>query len=446
VRLVSALAASSLLSAALACGGGDLGLPGGPAPAKITVMGGNGQVGEVGTELDDSLVVRVDDDQNQPIAGVRVAFSLGAGADGGNTAPDTALTDADGEAFSRWVLGGIEGRQQVIAEVVGQDLVANFSAQAERNSTLTLEGVSGNGQSAEPGSELGNPLVVRLVDEEGNGVAGQAVAWVVATGGGTASPETSDTDDEGFASTRWTLGDSPGDNTLNAVVSGVGVVKFTATGGDGGSGPSAELSTISAVPASIAAGTEQSTITVTVRDGQGAPIAGAAVTLSATGGGNLLTQPPGPTGDDGVATGTLRSVVPGTKVVGAVVNGTVELAQTAEVVVTLVPPEPDHLVFRVQPTNTGQNEAISPPVEVALVDADGEIVPLSGVQIEIEFLRSNDNDHRFDGEPIRTTVDGIAVFPDLSNSHTHDDFHLRASAPERPELGSVESSTFAVED
>jgi hypothetical protein len=200
------------------------------------------------------------------------------------------------------------------------------------------------------------------------------------------------------------------------------------------------------VPASIAAGTEQSTITVTVRDGQGAPIAGAAVTLSATGGGNLLTQPPGPTGDDGVATGTLRSVVPGTKVVGAVVNGTVELAQTAEVVVTLVPPEPDHLVFRVQPTNTGQNEAISPPVEVALVDADGEIVPLSGVQIEIEFLRSNDNDHRFDGEPIRTTVDGIAVFPDLSNSHTHDDFHLRASAPERPELGSVESSTFAVED
>jgi hypothetical protein len=168
--------------------------------------------------------------------------------------------------------------------------------------------------------------------------------------------------------------------------------------------------------------------------------------LSASGIGNLLTQPPGVTGSDGVATGTLASVVPETKVVSAVVNGTVELAQTAEVVVTLIPPEPDHLVFRVQPTNTQRNDAISPPVEVAIVDVDGDVVPLSGVQIEIEFFRSDGDPHRFDGEPIRTTVDGIAVFPDLSNDHSHDDFHLRASAPERPELGSVESNTFAVED
>jgi hypothetical protein len=345
VRLVAALAASSLLIAGLACGGGDLGLPAGPLPPEVTV-----------------------------------------------------------------------------------------------------ERVSGNGQNGEPGSQLGNPLVVRLVDEDGNGVGGEAVAWVVATGGGSTSPGTSETNDEGFASTQWTLGDTPGVNTLNAVVSGVGVVDFTATGDDDGSGPSAELSTISATPADIAAGTEQSTITVTVRDGQGAPVAGAAVTLSATGGGNLLTQPPGPTGSDGEATGTLASVVPGTKVVSAVVNGTVELVQTAEVVVTLIPPEPDHLVFRVQPTNTPRDQAISPPVEVAIVDADGDVVPLSGVQIEIRFLRSDGDDHRFDGEPIRTTVDGVAVFPDLSNSHTHDDFHLRASSPERPELGSVESNTFAVED
>jgi Big-like domain-containing protein len=443
VRFVPALAASSFLIAG-ACGGGDLSLPVDAAPAEITVIGGNGQVGAVGSELSSPLVVRVDDDQGQPVPGVKVAFKLGAGAAGGNTAPDTALTDADGEALSHWVLGGAEGTQQVIAEVVGEELVANFSAQAERTSTLTLERVSGNQQTAEPGTELGDPLVVRLVDEEGNGVGGRAVAWVVATGGGAADPETSDTDGDGFASTRWTLGGLAGRNTLNAVVSGVGVVNFTATAGDGGTDPSAELSTITASPASIAAGTEQSTITVTVRDGQGTPVAGAAVTLSATG--SLLTQPSGLTGTDGVATGTLVSVVPETKVVAAVVNETVALVQTAEVTVTRVSPEPDHLVFRVQPTNTQRDEAISPPVEVAIVDVDGDIVPLSGVQIEIAFVRSDGHDHKFDGEPIRSTVDGIAVFPDLSNDHTHDDFHLRASAPERPELGSVESSTFAVED
>ena len=58
------------------------------------------------------------------------------------------------------------------------------------------------------------------------------------------------------------------------------------------------------------------------------------------------------------------------------------------------------------------------------------------------------------GQPIRagsahgtrTTVDGIAVFPDLSVSHDHDDFRLRASAPDRPELGSVLSDLFEIED
>ncbi|MGH7579080.1 MAG: Ig-like domain-containing protein [Gemmatimonadales bacterium] len=448
MRFVRALALSSFLVTGVACGGGDLGLPEDQSPADITVVAGNGQVGAIGSELSSPLVVRVDDVQGRPVPGVRVAYKLGAGAAGGSTAPDTAVTNADGEASSLWVLGGGEGRQTVDAEVVGEALVASFFAQAERTSTLTLERTSGNQQSGEPGTELADPLVVRLVDENGDGVAGSAVAWVVATGGGAANPETSNTDDDGFATTRWTLGAAAGENRLNAVVSGVGVVSFTATaGGDGGGEPSAELSTVTASPASIEAGTGQSTITVTVRDGQGTPIEGATVTLSASGNGNLLTQPSGPTGSDGVTTGSLGSVIPETKVVTAVVNGAVALTQVAEVTVTLAPAEPDHLVFRVQPTDTEDDEPITPAVEVAIVDENGDLVTLSGVEIEIEFVREERNDpHRFDGEGTRTTVDGIAVFPDLSASHDHDDFRLRASAPGRPELGSVLSDRFAIED
>jgi hypothetical protein len=448
MRFVRALAVSSLLASGISCGGGDLGLPEDQSPAEITVVAGNGQVGAVGSELSSPLVVRVDDVQGRPVPGVRVAFDLGTGATGGSTAPDTAVTDAEGEATSLWVLGGLEGRQTVDAKVVGEDLVVSFSAQAERTSTLTLEQAGGNQQSGEPGTELADPLVVRLVDENGDGVGGRAVAWVVATGGGAADPETSETDEDGFATTRWILGAAAGENTLNAVVSGVGVVSFTAMAqGDGGGEPSADLSTITASPASIEAGTGQSTITVTVRDGQGTPIEGATVTLSASGTGNLLTQPSGPTGSDGVTTGSLSAVVPETKVVTAVVNGAVALTQVAEVSVTLAPAEPDHLVFRVQPTDTEDDEPITPAVEVALVDADGDLVPLSGVEIEIEFVREERNgSHQFDGDGTRTTVDGIAVFPDLSVSHDHDDFRLRASAPDRPELGSVLSDLFAIED
>jgi hypothetical protein len=447
LRFVRALAASSLLVSGAACGGGDLALPEDLSPSEITAVAGNRQIGSVGSELANPLVVRVDDAQGDPVPAVRVAFKLGAGADGGDTAPDTALTGSDGRASSRWVLGGTPGEQTVDAEVVGEDLVASFSAQAEGSSNLSLELAGGDAQAGAPGEALRDPLRVRLVDDQGDGVSGRAVAWVVATGGGAASPESSDTDGDGFASTEWTLGPVAGDNTLNAVVSGVGVISFAATAvGSGGDDPSASRSTIAAAPATIEAGTEQSTITVTVRDGQGDPVAGATVSLSATGNGNLLTQPSGPTGSNGVATGTLLSAVPGTKVVTAVVNGTVTLSRTAEVTVTDVSSVPVGLEFRVPPSDTREDEVILPAVEVAVVNAAGDVVPLSGIEIEVELLRNDKTSKELEGDRTRSTEDGIAVFPDLEVDRDDDDYRLRASAPGLPELGSVESSPFDVED
>jgi hypothetical protein len=447
LRFVRALAASLSLISGAACGGGDLVLPEDRSPAEIVVVDGNEQAGAVGTELTDPLVVRVVDAEDRPVPGVGVAFELGDGADGGGLSPDTALTTADGLASSRWVLGGTSGRQEVDAEVVGASLAVTFSAEAEGSSSLQLELTSGDDQTGEPDAELADPLVVRLVDDAGDGVPGSAVAWVVATGEGAATPPSSDTDADGFASTTWTLGPESGPQTLNAVVSGVGVVSFTATAaGDGGGGPSPELSTIAASPASIEAGTGLSTITVTVRDGAGAAVSGANVTLSATGSGNILTQPSAPTGADGVATGTLQSVAPGTKVVSAVVNGAVAITATATVTVTAIQ-GPDHLVFLVQPSDVAEDEEISPAVEVAIVDQQGDVLALSGVEIEIELIRENgDDSHELEGDLVRGTEDGVAVFPGLVVDKHDENYRLRASAPGLPELGAVESSPFNVED
>ncbi len=448
VRLAHPLVAAALLTSVAGCGGGDLLLPQDTAPAAITPIAGNGQTGLVGAELAVPLVVRVDDVEGEPVANALVAFQLAAGAVGGDIAPDTVTTDADGEASSEWVLGGTEGQQSVTASVVGQSLVATFSAQAERSSQLTLERSSGNGQEAAPGSELSAPLVVRLVDERGDGVSGRAVAWVVATGGGQASPETSTTDADGFASTGWTLGEDT-DNTLNAVVSGVGVVSFTATAVSDGAGvPSASRSSITASPDNIVAGIGASVITVTVLDAQGDPVAGVSVELAATGVGNDLTQPEAPTDANGRATGMLQSALPGSKVVSAVA-GEVELDATAEVTVSVLPdpdPEADHLVFLVEPSSPQQeDEAITPPLQVAIVDADGNVFPLSGVEIELELIRDN-RAHDFDGDPTQTTVGGVAVFTDLEIDHHHDDFRFRATAPGMPELGTAETSLFEVDD
>ena len=449
MRLARALVAAVLLASVAACGGGDLVLPQDTAPAAITAVAGNGQTGLVGAELSVPLVVRVDDAQGEPVANALVVFELAASATGGDIAPDTAVTDADGEASSEWVLGGTEGQQSVTASVVGQSLIATFSAQAERSSQLTLERLSGNGQEAEAGAALSEPLEVRLVDERGDGVPGRAVAWVVATGGGQASPETSVTDAEGVASTDWTVGDNPGTNTLNAVVSGVGVVSFTATAVSDGAGvPSPSRSSVSASPDRIAAGTGISVITVTVLDAGGDPVAGVSVALAATGLGNVLTQPEGLTDANGRTTGTLQSVSPGTKVVSAVADD-VELEQTVEVTVTALPdpePEVNHLVFLVEPLSSQEeDETITPPLQVAIVNADGDVIPLSGVEIELELIRDN-RSHDFDGDPTQTTVDGVAVFTDLEIDHHHDDFRFRARAPSMPELGTAETSFFEVDD
>ena len=520
--------------------------------SRLVLVSGDGQTAPVGTALTDSLVARVEDAFGNPVAGVTVAWT----ADVGTVSPGTVVSGADGRAAARRILGTGAGEQTATAAatgLAGSPLIFTHTAVPGTAASLVL--ISGDGQSGPPGTELPDPLVVRLVDQSGNGIPGQAVTWVVATGGGTVQPGTSQTDGDGMASARWTLGPSNGTNTLNAVVSGVGVVGFTATGrtggggGGGGSGPSAGLSTVSADPSSIEAGTGLATITVTVRDGSGAPVSGAGVTLAATGSGNSLTQPTAATGPTGVATGTLSSTVPGTKVVTATVNGSIQVNQTAQVTVTVAPaariellegdgqtapagsavdirpavrvtdaqgapvagfgvtfvvtggggtvdgasqttnsdgiarvgsgswtlgaapgtntlearagslegspvvftaqgePAVADFLFVSQPTDVDEDETFDPAVRVAVVDGGGSVVPISGIEVRIELLQSNGRnaDSRLNGNETAETVNGVAVFPDLSVERDDDDYRLRASSPDLPGISPVLSDPFDVD-
>src|SRR5205807_373411 len=97
---------------------------------------------------------------------------------------------------------------------------------------------------------------------------------------------------------------------------------------------SAAQSTVSASSPIIASsGSSQSTIIVTARDQFGNAIQGATVVITATGGGNAVTQPVGTTDASGVATGTLSSPAAGSKTVSATIN-TVGVTQTATVAVS----------------------------------------------------------------------------------------------------------------
>jgi hypothetical protein len=146
-------------------------------------------------------------------------------------------TGADGRAAARRVLGSTAGTQTAAAsapELDGSPVIFTHTGTAGSAASLVL--VSGDGQSAEAGTELPDQLVVRLVDEQGNGMRNQAVSWVIGVGGGSVSPTIAETNGEGLSSVRWTLGPNQGLNTVNAVVSGLSVVTFTASAINGGGG------------------------------------------------------------------------------------------------------------------------------------------------------------------------------------------------------------------
>jgi adhesin/invasin len=313
----------------------------------------------------------------------------------------------------------------------GGDLALPTENGAER---LLL--VEGNEQVGPPGERLPAPLIVRLVDGSGRGIPDRAVNWVVSAGGGRITPGGDSTDEDGLATAEWTLGDESGTNTVEAVVSRVGLVTFTATATDG-DGPVLSIEPIegddqrapvgSAVPVRPA---------VRVTDDRGEPVAGVKVSFEVTGGGGTAEGAVQTTNAEGIARvgswvlgdepGPNTLEAQGEALVGSPVVFTAEATAGGEI---------ERLVYLVQPPDVDERERFR--VEVALVDGGGDIVPLSGVVIYLGLFR-NGNDSPSNGlllgDRFRETVDGIAVFDDLGVT-ADGVYRLRALTDDLPELG-----------
>jgi len=182
-------------------------------PDALRRISGDGQTATVGQPLPQPLVVEVTDAYGNPVSGVGVEWLAGAG--GGLVNASTATTDAAGRAQATWTLGPRAGEQRLTV-IAGQSAVTVFTAAALAGPPTAVSAESGNEQAAPAGSELAQPLVVKVADAHGNGVAGITVQWEVTAGGGSVNPATSVTDAEGLASTRLTLGRTPGQNTVTA--------------------------------------------------------------------------------------------------------------------------------------------------------------------------------------------------------------------------------------
>src|SRR4030095_11169120 len=270
----------------------------GPA-ATITEVKGNQQIGQVGTALADSLVVKVTDQFGNPVSGFSVSWSAHGG---GTVSAATVNTGANGQAAVQRVLGNNSGVQSTEADAAGLNgspVVFTHTATAGSATTMVKDPVT-DGQFGLVGLELTDSIVVIVKDANGNGVSGRTVLWAIATGGGTVNPTTSTTDTDGKAFTRWTLGPIAGTNTVNAASLTPTQVTFTAPA------PAAQPTKIVAVSTVTQSGTAGSPVgappSVKVTDANGNPVQGETVTFTVTPGGGSVS--------DGTTAGTTTNIAP----------------------------------------------------------------------------------------------------------------------------------------
>jgi hypothetical protein len=145
---------------------------------------------------------------------------------GGTAAPLTPFSDANGAVqVGDWTLGTVAGYQYLILRLPdGREFRDSILATPDVPADLLP--VSGDDQSAPVGSELPEPLVVRVVDQYGNGVGGVPVQW--ATCDGAAGP-TVDTDANGYAAVTQPTGAEPteGGCTRASIAQPADFVEFT---------------------------------------------------------------------------------------------------------------------------------------------------------------------------------------------------------------------------
>ena len=96
-------------------------LAAGPTPtalgAAIIEASGGKQIGATGAALPQPLVVEVNDEQGNAMAGAEVAFS---GPRGVRFDPPSGLTDSSGQLSTSVILGAMAGRYQLVASTISK--------------------------------------------------------------------------------------------------------------------------------------------------------------------------------------------------------------------------------------------------------------------------------------------------------------------------------------
>ncbi len=202
------------------------------AASQIAVNAGNNQTVPANTAVPVLPSVLVTDSGGQPVAGVSVMFAVSSGG-GTITGAGPVLTDASGIAMvGSWTLGVAPGSNSIMATSTGLTGSPVLFTATGTGTAATIQIYLGNNQTAPSGAPVAFPPCVIVKDSGGTAVANVPVTFAVTGGGGSVSDPQAVSNAGGIAIVgSWTLGTTPGTNTLTATSPGLtgSPVLFTAT-------------------------------------------------------------------------------------------------------------------------------------------------------------------------------------------------------------------------
>lgn len=447
--LLAALAAAAALTGCggddLKCGGPFCVSPGPPQATTLRLGSGAGQTGAPGRELPQPIVVMVTDDDERPIGGVEVSFSVSQG--GGSVSGPTVQTDVEGQATVGWTLGPDPGTQSVQAaasSTAGSPLGGSpltISAEAVRPPPVRLVLQSPPSDTARNGVQFQRQPIVQVLDEDDQPVPQIEVTAAIASGGGTlAGTPSIFSDATGQASyTDLAIVGTSGPRTLRfsvadptlEVASGPVIVEAGGPAALAGVQPLDYEATVNS-PVSPAP-------SVVVRDATGNPVPGVAVTFTADR--DASVSPLSVTTDEaGVAQVTSWTL-------GTTAN--VQYSLTARIASATLSPviftamaragAAGRLQIASQPSSSAQNGvALSVQPVIQVTDRNGNPAPESGVRITASVTTGSG---RLQNATATTNASGRATFRGLTITGAVDNYILAFSASD---LEGVSSNVIAL--
>ncbi|MEP7001494.1 MAG: Ig-like domain-containing protein, partial [bacterium] len=402
-----------------------------PAAADVAVAAGNNQSALAGTALTISPSVRVTDSRGRGVPLVAVTFAVTGGA--GSVVGGAQVTNASGVAtVGGWTLGAA-GLNTLTASV-GTLVPTTFTATATQPTSVAsnVAKYQGDGQSADAGTTVTTPPSVKVLDQLGTPMAGVAVTFAVASGGGSVTGATAISASNGVAAVGgWTLG--AGNNTLTATVQGLTPVTFAAFG---------RQVVAPGVPTRLSVTTQPAVAytgapfviqpVVEILDGLGSRVTSATSPVTAAilnGSGTLLGQAT-VNAVNGVATFTSLAIQGAGTFSLIFASGTLVTAVSNSFQVTVVP---THMSVVTQPAcaSTGLAFATQPVVDI--LDASNVRVPFATNVVTASLSTGTGV---LSGHTSVAAVDGRVSFSDLSIAGTGA-YALSFASPALPAIASA---------